>query len=392
MTAKHIYPLPASEGCLLFVAHDLGSFISHRLPIATAARKAGYSVHIAYGAVGKANENELVLQGFELHHVSIQRGGTNPIADMWSVFLLWRLFRRVRPNIVHLITIKPILYGGIAARLARVPAVVSAIAGLGFLFIEQQGIKAAFLRRVIKPLFHLALRHPHQTLIFQNRDDRDRMLETISVNLSQTQLIRGSGVDLTACLLRPEPKEAPIVAMASRLLRDKGVLEFVAAAYLLRERGVSVGFWLIGDPDQANPASVKPHEVAVWKAEGVVKCLGHRRDVVSLYAKSQVVVLPSYREGLPKSLIEAAACGRAVVTTDVPGCRDAIEPGVSGILVPARDSVALADAIQSLIKDPVKRKQMGAAGRVLAEREFGIEKVIAAHLKIYQEVLEPRVS
>ena len=273
--------------------------------------------------------------------------------------MLWRLFRRVRPDLVHLITIKPILYGGIAARLARVPAVVSAIAGLGFLFIEQKGIKATFLRYVIKPLFHLALKHPYQSLIFQNKDDRDRVLATTRVNLSQTKLIRGSGIDLTACLLQPEPEEVTVVAMASRLLRDKGVLEFVAAAYLLRRRGIMAEFWLIGDIDLANPASITPKEVAAWKAEGIVKCLGYRRDVVSLYTKSQIVVLPSYREGLPKSLIEAAACGRAVVTTDVPGCRDAIEPGVSGLLVPARDHVALADAIQLLIKDPVKRKEMG---------------------------------
>ena len=392
LTAKLVYQLPASERCLLIVAHDLGSFISHRLPIATAARNAGYAVHIAYGAVGKAIESELVSQGFELHHVSIQRGGTNPIADLWSIFLLWRLFRRVRPDLVHLITIKPILYGGIAARLARVPAVVSAIAGLGFLFIEQKGIKATFLRYVIKPLFHLALKHPYQFLIFQNKDDRDRVLATTRVNLSQTKLIRGSGVDLNACLLKPEPEEVTVVAMASRLLRDKGVLEFIAAAYLLRRRGIMAEFWLIGDIDLANPASITPKEVAAWKAEGVVKCLGYRRDVVSLYTKSQIVVLPSYREGLPKSLIEAAACGRAVVTTDVPGCRDAIEPGVSGLLVPARDHVALADAIQLLIKDPVKRKEMGAAGRVLAESEFGIEKVIAAHLKIYREIKELSAS
>jgi glycosyltransferase involved in cell wall biosynthesis len=234
--------------------------------------------------------------------------------------------------------------------------VVSAIAGLGFVFIDQKRIKASFLRSVIKPLFRWALKHPHQTLIFQNQDDRDQILSMTRFSLSQTRLIRGSGIDLTAFSFLPEPEGLPIVAMASRLLRDKGVLEFVAAARLLRERGVLARFWLIGDPDLANPASVTTQEVAVWQAEGVVECLGHRPDVPSLYAQAHVVTLPSYYgEGLPKSLIEAAVCGRAVVTTDMPGCRDAIEPDVSGLLVPARDAVALADAIQLLIKDPTRR-------------------------------------
>lgn len=381
-----------SERCLLIAVNDLGYFVSHRLPIALAAQKAGYGVHVAYGAVGNAIESELALRGFKLHYVPIQRGGTSPITDFWSLFLLWRLFRRVRPDLVHLVTIKPVLYGGIAARLERVPAVVSAMAGLGFLFIDQKGIKAGFLRRVIKPLFWWALKHPNQTLIFQNPDDRDRLLKITRVSLLQAQLIRGSGIDLTACLVLPEPEGAPVVAMASRLLRDKGVLEFVAAARLLRERGILARFWLIGDPDLANPASVTPQEVAAWQAEGIIECLGQRLNVPSLYAQAHIVALPSYREGLPKSLIEAAACGRAVVTTDVPGCRDAIEPNVSGFLVPARDEVALADALEQLISDATLRQTMGKAGRALAEREFSIEKVVAAHLQIYRELLEPCAS
>jgi glycosyltransferase involved in cell wall biosynthesis len=375
---------------LMLVVNDLRYFISHRLSIAQAALKSGLDVHVAYGELGGAEVGALNALGLTLHFVPIQRGGTNPFADLRSVILLWALFRRVRPDLIHLVTIKPVLYGGMAARLAQVPAVVSAMAGLGFVFIEQGGVKAAVLRRVVKPLFRWALGHPHQRLIFQNPDDRDRVLSMTHVSLRQTQLIRGSGIDLAACPLLPEPDGPPIVAMASRLLRDKGVLEFVAAARLLRERGVSARFWLIGDPDLANPASASPQEVAAWQAEGVVECLGHRLDVPSLYAQAHIVTLPSYYgEGLPKSLIEAAACGRAVVTTNVPGCRDAIEPDVSGLLVPPRDAVALADALERLIQDSDLRQAMGEAGRALAEREFGIEKVVAAHLQIYQELMEP---
>jgi glycosyltransferase involved in cell wall biosynthesis len=378
---------------LMLVVNDLRYFISHRLPIAQAALKSGLDVHVAYGELGGAEVGALNALGLTLHFVPIQRGGTNPFADLRSVILLWTLFRRVRPDLVHLVTIKPVLYGGIAARLARVPAVVSAMAGLGFVFIEQGGVKAAVLRRVIKPLFGWALGHPHQTLIFQNPDDRDRVLAMTKVSLQQVRLIRGSGIDLKTSTLVSEPEGIPIVAMASRLLRDKGVLEFVDSARLLRKRGVSARFWLIGEPDLANPASVTPEEVAAWQAEGVVECLGHRKDVPSLYAQAHIVTLPSYYgEGLPKSLIEATACGRAVVTTDMPGCRDAIVPDVSGLLVPPRDAVALADALERLVQDSDLRQSMGQSGRALAEREFGIAKVVAAHLQIYKDLLEPCAS
>jgi len=183
------------------------------------------------------------------------------------------------------------------------------------------------------------------------------------------------------------------VTMAARLLRDKGVTEFVQAAKLLRERQVDVKFWLIGEPDLANPGSVTMQDIAAWQAEGVVKIWGRRNDVLTLYSQSNIVTLPSYYgEGLPKCLIEAAACGRAIVTTDMPGCRDAIEPGVTGLLVPPRDAVALADAIEFLIKDAPTRLSLGRAARELAEREFGIEKVIEAHLQIYDQLLETTTS
>jgi glycosyltransferase involved in cell wall biosynthesis len=373
--------------CLLIVVNDLGYFISHRLPIAVAARKAGYEVHVAFGELSRGRESDLSSKGFKLHHVSMHRGGTNVLADLRSIFLLWRLFRSVRPHLIHLVTIKPVLYGGIAARLAHIPAVISAMAGLGFVFIERSSFKAKFLWYVIKLLFRLAIGHPNQILIFQNPDDRDQILAMTRTSMLKTQLIRGSGVDLTTCPVLPELDDLPTVIMASRLLRDKGVLEFVAAARILKERGVSARFWLVGEPDLANPASILPQTVEVWKAEGVVECLGYRSDVPKLYSKAHIVTLPSYREGLPKSLIEAAACGRAVVTTDVPGCRDAIKPDVSGLLVPPRDALALAGALERLIRDTELRQSMAKAGRVLAERNFSIEKTIADHLRIYHQLI-----
>jgi glycosyltransferase involved in cell wall biosynthesis len=372
---------------LVFVVNDLSYFISHRLPIAQAAQQSGDEVHVVYGTLGLTEKATISAQSFKFHFVPIQRGGTNPLADLRSFFALLALFRRLQPSLVHLITIKPVLYGGIAARLAGVPAMVVAMAGLGFVFTRRAGLKIAVLHRFIKVLFCWALDHPNQTLIFQNPHDRDQVLAITRRPSRETRLIRGSGIDLAECVVVPEPDGTPVVVMAARLLFDKGVSEFVKAAKILRDRGTDVRFCLVGEPDLLNPTSVSLVDIEVWGAEGVVEYFGYRKDVPTLYAQAHIVVLPSYREGLPKSLIEAAACGRPVVTTDVPGCRDAIEPGVTGLLVPPRDAIALADALECLIKDSSLRQAMGKAGRILAEREFCIEKVVSAHLQIYKELL-----
>jgi glycosyltransferase involved in cell wall biosynthesis len=370
---------------LLFVANDAGYFISHRLPLAEAARAAGWDVAVACTGDGAL----LAARGFAHHPVPVARGTAGLPGELRALVALVQLFRRLRPTLVHLVTLKPVLHGGIAARLTGVPAVVSAVAGLGFLFTGGGGPRAAAIRAVIVPLFRLAFGHRNQRIIFQNRADLDQLLVATGFAASKAIVIRGSGVDLGSYPSRPEPDGTPVVAMASRLLRDKGVGEFVAAARLLRARGVAARFWLIGAPDPANPATFTTAQVEAWQAEGSVECLGHRGDVAELYARSHVVTLPSYREGLPKALLEAAATGRAVVTTDVPGCRDAIEPGVTGLLVPPRDPVALADGLEALLADGERRRRMGRAGRELAEREFRIERIVAAHLEAYR-TLAPR--
>jgi glycosyltransferase involved in cell wall biosynthesis len=377
---------------IIIVVNDLFYFVSHRLPIALAAKEKGYEMHVAYGNLGGVNPETLVALGLKLHYVPIRRGGANPLLELRSVWNLWLLFTRLKPNLVHLVTIKPVLYGGIAARISGVPAVVSAIAGLGFVFTGGVGAKLMLLRTLLKLAFRLALGHPRQILIFQNQDDSKIVCGFVGVASQQTRLIRGSGVDLTHCSYFPEPDGLPIVAMAARLLRDKGVLEFVEAAKILKMRRVEALFWLIGEPDISNPTSLTLEELSAIKTEGVVHCLGYQNEVPSLYAKANIVALPSYREGLPKSLMEAAACGRAVVTTDVPGCRDAIESGITGLVVPPRNAIALADALEDLICDDVMRHTMGKLGRHLAEREFGIDKVVDAHLQIYSELLESSES
>lgn len=377
---------------ILFVVNAPEFFLSHRLPVAEAAQRAGYTVHIATGP-GAACQS-IARLGFAHHELPMSRSGRNPLAELRTLGALYRVLRRVRPDVVHLVTIKPVLYGGLLARLVGVPAVVAAISGLGTVFIAGpgEGWMRMGMRGLVRWLYRFALGHANLRVIVQNPDDCDVLVGMGAVGQDRTVLIRGSGVALVAYPVQPEPPGVPVVTFAARLLKDKGVQEFVQAARMLHSRGVSARFWLAGALDPGNLTSVAEQELSCWRDEGVLQVLGHQTDIAGLFARSHIVVLPSYREGLPKTLIEAAACGRAVVTTDVPGCRDAITPGVTGLLVPARNARALADAVQHLLEHPQQRIRMGEAGRLLAEREFAIEQVVAAHLAIYQELLQqPRM-
>ena len=329
----------------------------------------------------------VLAHGFVHHSIGFARSGQNPWVEFRTLMSLVQVMRRVRPDIVHLITIKPVLYGGIAARLVRVPAVVSAVSGLGTVFLAHTWA-TRLRRRLIIKLYKAAFRQRSLAVIFQNPDDRDTLISSGAIQRLDTRLIRGSGVSLDDYPYTTEPEGKPVAVMAARLLTNKGVFEFVDAARILRDRGVDVDMRLIGSPDLGNPASVTELELERWQSECVVTVMGYRTDVAHQYASANIVCLPSYYgEGLPKSLVEAAACGRAVVTTDHPGCRDAIRPDGTGILIPIKDSVALANAVQTLIENPSLRKSMGEAGRELAEEAFSIDRIVTQHLKIYDEVL-----
>ena len=370
---------------LMFVVNVDWFFLSHRLPIALEATRQGYQVHIATGLTDKAEE--LRRNGLVVHSLALERGGAG-LGNAWrTAAQLWRLFQAVQPDVVHLVTIKPVLLGGVLARLAGVRSVVAAVSGLGFVFMAQ-GVRASARRMLVQALYRIALGHRNLKVIFQNADDRQSLARIARLPKNKMAMIRGSGVDLTRYAHLALPEGAPVVMLAARLLKDKGVVEFVEAARLLRQRGCKARFVLVGTIDPANPTSFTEAQVAAWADEGVVERWGHCSDMPKALSAARLVVLPSYREGLPKVLIEAAACGRAVVTTDVPGCRDAIEPGLTGLLVPPRDAVALADAVERLINDPVRCEAMGLAGRALAEKAFDVRQVVAAHLHIYQELIE----
>lgn len=371
---------------ILFVVNAPEFFLSHRLPLAVAAKKAGFDVHVA--TADGLDVQSIQSLGFTHHILPFVRSGQNPLSELATVLCLIKLFRCLKPSLVHLITIKPVIYGGIAARLTGIKSVVSAVSGLGTVFLADSAV-ARIRRWLVTRLYRASFKHKRLAVIFQNPDDRDVLIGMKALKIEQVRMIRGSGVALKDYPCVPEPEGIPKVVMAARLLKDKGVFEFVEAASLLQQRGLSVQMCLVGSPDPGNPTTVTQQELDQWITDGLVEILGHRKDIAKQYAAANIVCLPSYREGLPKSLVEAAACGRAVVTTDVPGCRDAITPGITGLLVPLKDAVGLADAIQALIENQELRKQMGQAGRQLAEEAFAIERIVEQHMNIYQELLEP---
>ena len=369
---------------LIFIVNVDWFFLSHRLPIALEAIRQGYEVHIATGLTNKLGA--LRSHGLIVHPLSLERSGAGLANACKTGMQLWKIIRTVRPDVVHLVTIKPVLLGGVVARLARVPAVVAAVSGLGFVFMAR-GVAAAVRRTAVGALYRVALGHSNLRVIFQNGDDLHSLGQIVHLSTQKVSIIRGSGVDLTRYHPLPLPGGVPVVILAARLLADKGVGEFVLAARLLRQRGANAEFVLVGTVDPANPTSFTNKEVSEWVHSGAVTCWGQRADMPAVLAAARCVVLPSYREGLPKILIEAAACGRAVITTDVPGCRDAIESGLTGILVPVRDVDALADAIQTMLNNPSLCQAMGDAGRRLAEKAFDVKQVVAAHLQIYEELI-----
>ncbi len=371
---------------LLFVVNVDWFFLSHRLPIALEAQRQGYQVHIATFLTDKLDE--IQGHGFVVHPlIAMDRNSTSLGKALRTMIDLWKIFRAVRPNVVHLVTTKPVLLGGLVARLSGVPSVVVAVAGLGLIFTDR-GVKAVILRFVVGGLYRVVLGHRNLKVVFQNSHDRATLSNLTYLPASKVVMIRGSGVDLLQYDHSPLPQGIPVILFAARLLSDKGVGEFVQAAKIFKQRGVSARFCLVGKVDPFNPNSLTESELALWANEGVVELWGHRLDMPQVLAAANIVTLPSYYgEGLPKVLLEAAACGRAVVTTDHPGCRDAIEPGVSGILVPIRDATALANSLEVLINDPERCLTMGNEGRYLAERAFDVRQVAAAHLRIYEELI-----
>lgn len=371
-----------SKNILYFVG-DAPFFVSHRLNLVRGTIAEGYRVTVACPRHGAAIKT-IRASGADWTEWKVNRGGTSVLGEALSFLRAFAIVRRVRPAVIHAIAIKCILHAGIASKFLRVP-VVCAVSGLGYVYTGSgRGMKTV-LRRAINAFMNFGLNRHNVSFIFQNAEDA-RMVEFAGLDRVSVHRIGGSGVDLDKITMQPHPTDAETrVGLPARLLRDKGVYEFVEAARILHRRGRNATFLLIGDPDQTNPTSITPAEIDTWVAEGGVEWVPHTADIASTLAKLHIVVLPSYREGFPKTLIDAAAAGRASVTSDVPGCRDAIIDGVTGLLCPAKGSTALADAIDHLIVDRDRCVRMGIAARAHAENNFDIDDVTRRHLEIYRE-------
>lgn len=371
---------------LLFAINQAAFFVSHFLHLAEGARAAGFEVAVA--APPGPGEETIKAAGLPFYPLHLNRKSANPLQELKTFLSLLRVYRQLKPDLVHQFSIKPVLYGGIAARLAGLPAVVDTITGLGFVFIAA-GWKAKLRRAAVTLAYRTALRLKNLRVIFENPDDRQLFFDNGLLQAEQAVLIRGAGVDTELFAFTPEPAtDTPLVVLAARMLWDKGVGEFVQAAESLRKAGVNACFVLVGDADAGNPKSISTAQLQQWQREGFVEWWGERRDIATIFATANLVCLPSYREGLPKVLLEAASCGRAIVSTDVSGCREAVRHGDNGLLVPAREAEPLADALQQLIADPALRRNMGLRGRERAVAEFSADDVLRQTLMVYRELLK----
>lgn len=364
---------------LFFVTEDW--FVcSHWLPLIEGAKNAGFQVVV----VTRTNKHaERILQhGVRLIPFEISRRGSNVFREFKTILRLMEIYRKERPDIVHHVAMKPMLYGSLVSHLLRVPHTVNWVAGMGWLFVSNNW-RAKILQVVVQRVLGMLLRG--SLVIVENKDDQ-AIIASTGVAVQHIHLVRGAGVNTLLYSPSPEPKGVPLVVLPARMLWDKGVGEFVEAATQLKNQGVNARFVLVGEPDMENPASVPEHQLLAWDKEGVVEWWGRREDMPQVLAQSHIVCLPSYREGLPKSLLEAASCGRPIVTTDVPGCREIVHDGDDGLLVEARNVSALADALAKLLANPEMRQRMGQRGRKRVLSEFSQESIVTQVLALYREM------
>jgi len=352
---------------------------NYRLSLADALKKEGHDVMLLSPA-GDYSE-KIKANGYFWQQFNLTRSGVNPIWETWTLFKLGLLYRREKPDIVHHFTSKCVLYGSLVARLLGIKRVINSITGMGFLFTKN-GFFISILKHLVIRLYKIALKNSF--VIFQNQRDMDFFIQKQLTSPDQCVLIAGSGVDST--LFRPdsEKKENALVVLPARMLWDKGISEFVEASRLLIASGIKARFALVGSPDIGNPNSIPEKQLKAWQESGVIEWWGWQENMVSVFQKATIVCLPSsYREGLSKSLIEAASCGCALVASDIPGCREVVEHGRNGLLVPTHDSPSLSEAIGSLLTNKNLINKMGLESRKIAKSNFSVEKVIQETVKIY---------
>jgi len=376
---------------LLFVVNVAWFFLSHRLALARSALAAGFRVHLISDVEDEREAREVEGHGIVFHRWSIARSGLNPVNEARTFLELRRILRQVRPDIVHNVTPKAVIYGTQAARARGIRGIVNAISGFGHAYGTRSG--RPWLRALLDRAYTASFRRANVRIIVQNEADLAEVLRLCPGAADRTRVIPGSGVDLREYRPLPEPAGTPTVLLPARLLRAKGIGEFAAAAVELRRTGHAARFLVAGRLDPANRGALSLQEMRALAAASGVEWLGECKDMPRCLSEAHVVCLPTYyREGVPKVLLEACAAGRAIVTTDIPGCRDVVRHGENGLLVPPRDATALAAAIGQLLDDPQLRTRLGLAARERAEREFGVEGVVRTHLELYGELLAQRTA
>lgn len=366
---------------ILIVSNDAWFFVSHRLPIAKAIVNAGATCHVA--AHHDATVEQILATGSHFHNWQIAPRGKSIFHELKSMYSLFNIIRSVDPHIIHLVTIKPVLYGGLLARLLRVKSVVFAISGLGYLFQDKSSPKSP-LQRLAMLMYRIVTGHSNASIIVQNNSDRAFFTEALNIEEKRVHKLPGSGVNLTQFANTTKENDIPLVVLTARMLHDKGINYFVEAAELIQQQGVKARFALIGYSDPENPRSVPLKQLQQWHDDGTIEYWGHRDDIPQILQSADIYCLPTiYGEGLPKSILEGLACGCAVVTTDWPGCNEVIKHEVNGLLVPPKNTDALCKALISLINDPNKRKMLGIAGRKTVANGYSVETVVDKTLSIY---------
>ncbi len=372
---------------IILVANTDWYLYNFRLSLMRALRAEGWDV-VPISPPGRF-ASALRQDGFRWLPWEVGRKTLAPLAEAKAVYALERIYIRERPLVVHHHTIKPVLYGTIAARLAGVPAVVNAVTGRGYVFLGEDA-RAKMLRAVVKPAYRFVLRRPGVGVIFENQGDREYFIEQRLADASRTWLVESVGVDPERFRPQPEPPGTPVVLLAARMLWDKGVGVLAEAARIIKSRGAAARIVLVGLPDPGNPASIPEEQLHAWEEEGLLEWWKWQDDMEAVFAQSHIVTLPSFHEGVPTVLLEAAACARPLVASDIPGCRAIITPGVNGLLVPVKDPDALAEALMRLLRSPDLRRKMGQAARQSVLRKFTHQQINAATMAIYERLLSGR--
>jgi glycosyltransferase involved in cell wall biosynthesis len=369
---------------IVFVVNIDWFFLSHRLPLALEAINRGFEVCLLTADSGKKTE----IEGYGINFIEVpfERSGKNLLHEWKCVSLLAKHYRRLNPDIIHHVTLKAALLGSFAAKISGHKNVINAISGLGYNFTDGRN---GPLQKLIRFMMRRSFKSDHFYFILQNPDDIEMMKNQKFTNKNHYKLIKGSGVDLKEFEFTPPvTKDIIQILFPARILYDKGIMELIEAAkYLENDWKGKIIFILAGDCDENNKAVVREEDLKKHLIPGYIEWIGFRKDMITQYQQSDIVVLPSYREGLPKSLIEACAIGRPIITTDVPGCRECVIDGYNGRMVPVKTVVPLANAIEELCESKSLRDKMGSNSRVLAEQEFSIESVIEKTFLIYEELL-----